>query len=68
MSKHLFKRVKYNWMTAPYGGRHTHGFGLLFNPGAWWIGAHYSPHNKRLCVNLLPCLTIWYVSEGGNCP
>ncbi len=45
-----------------------HAAGLLFNPGAWWIGVHYSPGNKRFCVNLLPMLTIWYILPGGTEP
>jgi hypothetical protein len=30
-------------------------FGLIFNKGALWIGAHYSPFNRRWCINVLPC-------------
>lgn len=43
-------------------------FGILFNSGAWWIGAHYSQYNKRLCINLLPCLTIWTCAADGKEP
>lgn len=42
--------------------------GLLFNPGALWIGAHYSAHNGRLCVNLLPMLTVWFIQADGTRP
>lgn len=34
-------------------------WGLLFRWGSLWIGAHWSPYNRRLCVNLLPCITLW---------
>jgi len=33
--------------------------GLLFRLGSFWIGAHWSAENGRLCVNLIPCMTIW---------
>lgn len=42
--------------------------GWLFNKHAWWVGAHYSPYNKRLCVNILPCCTIWFIFPGGTAP
>lgn len=45
-----------------------HCFGLLLNPKALWVGGHYSAHNKRLCVNIFPCLTIWWAQPGGNLP
>lgn len=43
-------------------------WGILFNPCAFWVGAHYSPHNKRWCINLLPCVTLWIVKPFGNVP
>lgn len=43
-------------------------FGALFNPYAFWLGAHYSAYNKRLCINVLPMLTIWIVFDGGTVP
>lgn len=42
--------------------------GLLFNWRGLWIGAHYSSFNKRLCMNLIPCVTIWVCWEGGKVP
>ena len=42
--------------------------GVLFNPAAFWIGAHYSIYTKRLCINVLPMLTIWIVFKGGVVP
>lgn len=42
--------------------------GLLFNRHALWIGAHYSPYNRRLCINLIPCLTVWVTLPGGKNP
>lgn len=43
-------------------------YGLLFNPHAWWLGVHYSSYNRRYCINLLPCLTVWVSLPGGNEP
>lgn len=42
--------------------------GLLFNKDAFWIGVHYSPHNKRFCINLLPFITFWVMLKGGKEP
>lgn len=42
--------------------------GLLFNKGSLWVGAHWSAYNQRLCVNLVPCLTLWFTMPGGNTP
>ena len=42
--------------------------GILFKPGSFWIGAHWSARNRRLCVNLVPCVTIWIVMKGGTLP
>lgn len=43
-------------------------FGLIFNKGALWIGAHYSPSNRRWCINVLPCVTLWIALPGGRAP
>ncbi|AGR48101.1 hypothetical protein SmphiM12_469 [Sinorhizobium phage phiM12] len=42
--------------------------GVLFRLGSLWIGAHWSPHNKRLCLNLIPCVTVWITLPGGITP
>lgn len=57
--KHLFKigQTKRAWSA-----------GLLFNPHAWWLGIHYSPYNKRHCINLVPCLTVWVRLPRGKEP
>lgn len=43
-------------------------WGVLFNTSALWIGVHYSPYNRRYCVNLLPCATIWFTTKCGKAP
>lgn len=43
-------------------------WGFKFNTNALWIGLHYSEYNKRLCVNYLPCCTLWFVWPGGKRP
>lgn len=74
--KHLFRA---EWARVAYTGRSTGQtvaalcyasafVGLLFNPSAWWVGAHWSSHNKRLCINLIPCLTVWVTLPGGGLP
>ena len=39
-------------------------FGIIFRLRSFWIGVHSSPENGRVCVNLVPCVTIWF----GNPP
>lgn len=42
--------------------------GFLFRWGSLWWGAHWSPWNRRLCINLIPCCTFWVTFEGGIAP
>ena len=42
--------------------------GILIRKESFWIGAHYSKFNKRLCVNLLPFITFWFTLKGGKTP
>lgn len=46
----------------------THGCGVLFNWRSFWVGCHYSKRDMRLCINLVPCLTFWWVKPGGVLP
>ena len=43
-------------------------YGILFRFQSWWVGAHYSPVNRRLCINVIPLVTIWFAAGGGNVP
>lgn len=43
-------------------------FGVLVRKESLWIGAHYSPTERRWCINLIPCVTIFVVFPGGNLP
>ena len=43
-------------------------FGVLARWGSFWLGAHWSPYNRRLCINLLPCVTFWIALPGGFTP
>jgi len=42
--------------------------GLLFRSGNFWVGVHYSKHNKRFCINLIPFITFWITLPGGYTP
>lgn len=42
--------------------------GVLFRWGSCWVGTHWSSTNKRLCVNLLPFVTVWVCPPGGIAP
>lgn len=43
-------------------------FGVLFRLESFWVGAHYSHRNRRLCVNIIPFVTVWVTREGGKVP
>lgn len=64
---------KVRWRNGPIpnpagDGAYFQCFGLLFNWNALWVGAHYSKRDKRLCINLVPCLTLWWAKPGGVLP
>jgi hypothetical protein len=42
--------------------------GILINRRALWVGCHYSTYNRRLCINFIPCVTLWVVFAGGQLP
>lgn len=42
--------------------------GIIVRYWSVWIGFHYSVFNKRLCLNIIPCLTIWITLKGGVPP
>lgn len=33
--------------------------GVLVRGGSAWLGVHYSKYCKRVCINILPCITLW---------
>ena len=45
-----------------------YSFGVLTNWGSIWVGAHYSPYTRRLCINAVPCVTLWITRKGGAVP
>lgn len=42
--------------------------GCLFQRGGWWVGVHYSTYNRRFCINIVPCFTVWVMLAGGQPP
>lgn len=42
--------------------------GLLARWGSCWIGVHYSAFDRRYCINVLPCVTLWITLPGGYVP
>lgn len=42
--------------------------GIIIRVHSFWIGLHYSEFNKRYCLNILPCCTIWWIKKNGNIP
>lgn len=42
--------------------------GLIVRLGSAWVGVHWSPYNRRFCINLLPCVTVWIALPGGKEP
>lgn len=43
-------------------------FGIIFRLASLWLGVHWSKTNRRLCINLLPCVTIYITLPGGDLP
>lgn len=42
--------------------------GIICRLGSAWVGVHWSPYNRRLCINVVPCVTVWVTLPGGNVP
>lgn len=42
--------------------------GVLFRLQSFWLGVHYSTYDRRICINLLPCVTLWVALPGGYVP
>jgi len=42
--------------------------GFKFQLGGCWLGVHYSHFNRRACINLVPCFTVWIAFQGGKTP
>jgi len=42
--------------------------GLKINFGAAWIGFHWSFYNRRICINIVPFVTVWVAFTGGRTP
>lgn len=43
-------------------------WGVLCRWQSCWVGAHYSPYNRRWCINLVPFVTVWVCAKGGVVP
>lgn len=48
--------------------RRGFSFGLLTRAGSCWVGAHWSSYNRRICINPVPCVTVWVALPGGKTP
>ncbi len=42
--------------------------GILFKLANFWIGFHYSEKCNRVCINIIPCVTIWITLENDIVP
>lgn len=42
--------------------------GILFRWGSAWVGVHYAPKHKRVCINIIPFVTVWIIGKGGTAP
>ncbi len=42
--------------------------GLLLRLSSFWVGVHWSAFDRRFCINLLPCVTLWITLPGGHLP
>lgn len=55
-------------MEARIYAHYSWRWGVLVRPGSAWIGVHWSGPHKRLCVNLVPFVTVWITAPGGDTP
>jgi hypothetical protein len=70
---HLFTKRWTRYPVATHGKivhvkRAQWAAGAVLNWRAFWIGAHWGSINRRLCVNLLPFVTLWLTFPGGTEP
>lgn len=42
--------------------------GCLLRLNSFWVGYHYSTEHKRLCINFIPCFTVWIAFKDGLKP
>lgn len=42
--------------------------GVIFRLSSMWVGIHWSNTNRRACVNVLPCVTVFVTLAGGDLP
>lgn len=42
--------------------------GVLFRWQSFWVGLHYAQSCRRYCLNIIPCVTIWWTVKGGQAP
>jgi hypothetical protein len=42
--------------------------GFLLRLPSFWVGVHWSSFDRRFCINLLPCVTLWITLPGGHIP
>lgn len=70
LSRHLkaMSGAPLAFIEPPAVGLQRAQWGVLFRWSSLWVGAHWSPHNRRWCVNLLPCVTLWVALKGGKTP
>ena len=64
MSKHEFAK----YLKQIFDERREKKIGILFRKESFWIGLHYSKANQRFCLNIIPCVTIWWTKKGGVQP
>lgn len=58
----------YHCIYATCGWKDIMKAGIVFQAGAWWLGVHYSDYNRRYCINIIPCYTIWIALREGATP
>ncbi len=63
--------VKANLFAYSYGAKRPINVkrrGFIFRWKSFWLGLHYSDYNKRYCLNIIPCVTFWWIGKGGKMP
>jgi hypothetical protein len=57
-----------HYLSSTRGWDTNMSIGIILQKGALWIGVHYSPTEKRYCINLIPGVTIWIATAEGRGP
>lgn len=66
--KNTQARLEFENLTYGLHAVDTTTVGVKFSFAHAWVGAHWCKFNKRICITLIPFVTIWIAFKGGFRP